>query len=244
VERATVMKKKRRAPRPSFVVTAGLPGCGGQVAGTSGPDGYGSNPPANVVDSGVADVDAGAGACPTTEPSVGAPCAFPDTYCDYSTCTSIGGRGNAYQCLHGFWATSMPPSCNPPTICPTEEPMPGTPCTASGFGACSYTDRCAEQPLGTGKDTLRCAGTWQLVGDYMLTCPTSPPANGSPCRCGVHTSYSTVCTYCGPVYGSSGEGASCDAKTGTWVVTPVTCNPPAPPPDAGFEVGLGDAATD
>jgi hypothetical protein len=177
--------------------------------------------------------------CPATDPTVGAPCALTTTtYCDYSKCDATGGHGKAYQCVDGRWTDAPVPSCNPPPVCPTTEPLPGTPCTTGGFGDCSYADTCPLRPPTASPadtDLLACAGSWHFVStDYALPCPSSLPVEGTSCRCGVHSTYAGPCDYC-----AFSKGADCDPTTGTWHVSPIVCNPPFP--DGGVDGSSGEA---
>jgi hypothetical protein len=232
-------RSRSRVPRASFVVTIALLGCGGQVNETQ--ETIGNPPPADTGSARETGDDVGSSdghgdACPPTDPVVGTPCALTGgTDCDYSTCDSTGGRGKAYQCIDGTWAEAPVPSCNPPPVCPASEPLPGSTCTASSFGTCSYPDRCGMGPGGTSaRDVFECHGTWQLVSpDYTMPCPALPPGDATPCRCGVHTTYAS-CVWC---HVGGAISAICDAAHGLWIEDPDTCV------DAGADAGADvDAA--
>jgi hypothetical protein len=235
-----------RRPRASFVVTisiaaAALAGCGGQVQGSGDGDPI-PDPPRNPpFEAGVPDTspDAPTG-CPKTQPNIGDRCSGV-TYCDYSSCGVSGSSGKTFQCIDARFQEGGTPTCNPPPVCPPEEPVVGTPCATGGFGGCSYPDRCADRPADApSSEMLYCSGKWAFMGTtgYVATCPASPPVNGSSCRCGNHSYGSCRYGTCG--LGSGPTVASCDTTTGLWLVGTETCNPPGPGVDAGSaEAGSG-----
>ena len=97
---------RRRALRPSFVVTLafGAAAIAGGCNSGSGGNGFGS--------------DAG---CPTEQPTSGAPCEVPSsTSCGYEMCN--GGPAITAQCQQGEWSVQFL-ACNPPA--PVNEGGPG-----------------------------------------------------------------------------------------------------------------------
>ena len=162
-------------------------------------------------------------------------------YCDYTTCGPSGGGGKAFQCIDGRFKEIMGPSCNPPPVCPVEEPTRGSTCLTGGFGGCSYADKCVDRPSDApANDFMHCAGTWTLSGpDYVAKCPSVQPLEGSSCRCGQH--FYGTCSY-GSCGGLGSISAKCDTTSGLWSVITSTCNPPAPDAGSG-ESGSAEAGS-
>lgn len=235
----------RKVVRSPFVVTvavmagAALPGCGAQ---------FNPAPTESTADSGTTDgrtTDAEnpplTKTCPAERPAPGDTCRVDSAvYCNYGTC-SPGSYPVTLQCDPigraadgtSTWREAGGSSCNPPPPeCPTV-PFEGAPCKA-GWGSCSYPDTCDQRPPDApAYRSWSCVGdklvSYDTTTDYVVKCPVVAPKNGDPCSCAGH--YAGPCSY-GDCGGTPTTTATCDAKTQTWSVSVLSCNPP--PPDAGF----------
>jgi hypothetical protein len=127
---------RRRALRPSFVVTFALgaaaiaSGCSSKESG----NGSGSISDGSIGDSSIGDSSIGDGGCPAALPTSQS-CDLPSSEsCDYGPCQPgcpVSPHVYAY-CVDGGWV--IPPACNPPSVnyCLEAGPGPGPDDAAPG----------------------------------------------------------------------------------------------------------------
>lgn len=209
--------------RSPFVLTVAaatsvLGGCGARVeTGSPATEGVDAGPDGRIEPPRPVD-------CPASAPRRGTPCLTNET-CNYGDCDGMATE--TAQCVRGSWEVRIT-SCNPPPpVCPEAEPTAGTPCQGGAFGSCTYGGSCGEN----ARVYYQCiAARWQRSG-RPTSCPTARPRHGDECaRC--FGDLTAVCEY-DPCGSSMSTQATCDAKTGRWVVQTASCNPPPPPVDAG-----------
>ncbi len=162
--------------------------------------------------------------CPADEPTEGDPCDSDLTQCTYGpdpTCRS------QWMCFESKWTLVFPAKeCAEQNNCPEEPPRVGFDCDPYLFeNGCVYTTaywcgcNCAwdEEAMSSGIPTTRwyCRNIESsFPPDYLRSCPTEVPTDGTPCDTGSTCGYQTLDECNG--YGEGTTLANC--VDGLWSV--------------------------
>jgi hypothetical protein len=111
--------------------------------------------------------EAGAAACPASEPQAGGPCDGPIA-CPYAG--PCGWAFSVCSATKSYWAAGQQAACS--GACPATEPNVGDACMAGG--KCSYTSACG------ASDTVYCDGNGIVSKVDYGTCPGCPSQEPTP----------------------------------------------------------------
>lgn len=153
--------------------------------------------------------------CPATQPMSGSACGIDGTTCSYAN-PSCDEAGATATCSGGAWSVdAFGPSCLP--ICPTAQPVAGTPCNG-----CCAASNCAYLDAGGCPSHVSCEnGVWVATADDCTPSSSCAPlamgecTNANGCRWMEYSTCSPVQEFPQGCYPAADCATDADCSGGT-----------------------------